>query len=273
MIRRTCSDSILLITQHHHAMLAGEMARRIGNGKFSPPIPFDDVIQAIARHDSGWPLLDDQPAINSKGLPRHVFESDVAVIPVWERSVENAAAISPYAGLLVSIHVLALSIYAANQPAMATGDRMAVFKTNQFQHGQIERQEEFRRQLKMRTDLPLRVGLAEPGRSPEEDLLRSNFYWLRAMDRLSLDLCFDEPIFEQIEPVYARLGSSPVTLRLTRDASHAIVVDPWPFDAVELDFSIPARRVAGGPFATDEALREAYANATSEQIKVKLAQA
>ena len=43
------------------------------------------------------------------------------------------------------------------------------FEVNKFQHREVERQEQLRRQLGLRTDLPLTHGLAEPQASAEDD--------------------------------------------------------------------------------------------------------
>ena len=106
-------------------------------------------------HDCGWPLHDDEPTLNRDGKPLDVFETTREIaLQVWTASVERAAAADRYAGLLVSLHVLSLSVFASSQtqlrarevrPERAGGTKFAVSK---FQHREIERQEDLRTQAR-----------------------------------------------------------------------------------------------------------------------------
>src|SRR5438874_5670453 len=113
MIRRAQGSHFLLITQHDHALIAGELADQFGNDNFASPIPREQTLLGVSLHDCGWPLHDIEPTLNADGLPLDVFESprDLA-FKVWTASVERAAQKDPYAGLLVSLHVLSLSVLA-----------------------------------------------------------------------------------------------------------------------------------------------------------------
>ncbi len=64
-----------------------------------------------------------------------------------------------YVGLLVSLHVLNLSGFLGCRVLT----RREQFEMNQFQQGEFERQENLRRRLGLRTDIPLNFGLA-PGK-------------------------------------------------------------------------------------------------------------
>src|SRR5688572_20860555 len=219
MIRHTRGDAFLLITQHDHALLSGKFAERIGNAMFAPPSPFEAAVAGIALHDCGWPVHDDEgPTLNAKGLPLHVLESPMDVATrVWGESVRRACERDPYTGLLVSLHVTALSTFAQSQgwiPHERAKTPAEHFMLNKFQQGQFEFQENVRRQLGMRTDLPLNNGLAEPGVDEREDQLLFNYHLLKTMDRVSLDLCCSEDLFPQIEDVYPRPGESPLTIKV-----------------------------------------------------------
>ena len=54
MIARKTHDGWLLVTQHDHALLAGELARHVGNAAVAPVMPMQSVISAVAMHDAGW---------------------------------------------------------------------------------------------------------------------------------------------------------------------------------------------------------------------------
>src|SRR5213075_490790 len=101
MIRRDEQDAFLLISQHDHALISGELAEQFGNAVFARPQPAESVVRGVRLHDCGWPLHDNEPTLNPDGFPLYVFETprDVA-LKVWTASSERAAAEDPYAGLL-----------------------------------------------------------------------------------------------------------------------------------------------------------------------------
>jgi hypothetical protein len=274
MIRHRRGNDFLLIAQHDHALLSGLFATHVGSGEFADPDPFREVVDGIALHDCGWPLHDDLPTLNPKGLPLHVLESPMAVaIRVWSESARRAAEKHPYTGLLVSLHVMALSFIAQTHdptPHERYRDAKDLFDLNKFQHRQAELQETLRRQLGLRTDVPLRQGLAKLGVDAKEDLLLFNYNLLKMCDRLSLDLCCGEPLFESIEDVYAKPGAAPLTLELTHVGEGSMKVKPWPFDAPRLEYDVPGRRVSAVPFESEAAFREAYAAAPAAGLHVRL---
>src|SRR4051812_15660310 len=276
MIRHTQGDAFLLIAQHDHALLSGKFAERVGNGMFAPPTPFQEVVDGIALHDCGWPVHDEEaPTLNPKGIPLHVLESPMAVATrVWSESVRRATAKNPYTALLVSLHVTALSTFAKSQgwiPHERAKNPAEHFMVNKFQQQQFEIQEGLRKQLKMRTDLPLHNGLAEPGVDVAEDLLIFNYNLLKTMDRISLDLCCSEKLFQEIEDVYPKPGESPVTIKVRHTGEGAMELSPWPFARERLEFEIPCRRVPAKTYASDEAFREVYREAPAEPFRVTVA--
>jgi hypothetical protein len=274
MIRHRRGEQFLLIAQHDHALLSGKFAERVGNAPFVPPRPFRETVDGVALHDCGWPLHDDTPTLNDKGLPLHVLESPMSVaVRVWSESARRAAEKDPYTGLLVSLHVMALSAIAQTNdptPHERFRDAKDLFDLNKFQHRQAELQEDLRRRLGMRTDLPLRHGLARPGVDEAEDLLLFNYGLLKTCDRLSLDLCCSEPLFDEIEEVYPRPGGPPVTLRLGHAGEGRMTVEPWPFDVDGLDHDVPCRLVPARPFESEEAFREVFRDAPADVLRVSL---
>jgi hypothetical protein len=277
MIRHTQGDAFLLIAQHDHALLSGTFAERVGNGMFAPPSPFQPVVDGIALHDCGWPVHDeDAPTLNPKGIPLHVLESPMAVATrVWSESVKRATAKGDaYTALLVSLHVTALSAFAQSQggiPHERAKSPAEHFMLNKFQQQQFEIQEGLRKQLNMRTDLPLHNGLADPGVDEAEDLLIFNYNLLKTMDRISLDLCCSEDLFPQIEDVYPRPGESPVTIKVRHTGPGVMELSPWPFASERLAFEVPARRMPAKSYASDEAFREVYRQAPVEPFSVSVA--
>lgn len=276
MIRRhTDPAHFYLITQPDHAQLSGQLARHLGNDRFAA---IDDTtITAISMHDAGWPLHDDTPTLNPEGLPRDVFESNRQIaLPVWTASADRAEAVHPYAGLLVSLHGLALSVFAtshapSDRESFDLANLQSKFAVNQFQHHEVERQERLREHVGLRTDLPLTFGLANVGVDPAEDLLRHHFRLLQAMDMLSLAICCTAPPAPTTQDVHPQPGRAPVRLVLSRPQPDLLLVDPWPFDQPRLTFNVPARRVAAHAYGSEAAFQTVYRDAPRDMLSLIVA--
>jgi hypothetical protein len=270
MIRRPTPTHFELITQHDHALFAGELSRRLGNATFSTPSPNGLTVEAIAHHDAGWPLHDDDnPTLNSENLPLHVVEVPTPLATqVWSASVARAMNLGDYQGLLVSLHVLGLSAFGLAH--LKDGSRADLFEINKFQHRQVEIQVDLLKRLHLRTDVPLHLGLAKPGTSPADDQLLFNFRLLTAMDRVSLSLCTGQLLFPKIEDVHPHPGQPPLPITLQMPDPATMTRDPWPFDHPEMLFEVPARRVPKDPFPSLEAFQSAYRATTPEPLRLTL---
>ena len=274
MIRHGRDGDFLLITQDDHARLSGDLARQIGNGPF--PAPDNRVIEAIAMHDCGWPLHDEAPTLNTSGLPLHVFETPIQISTrVWRESARLAADVDPYVALLVSLHVLNLS--AQIQHREPTPDEMyqhrhELFLLNQFQQDEIELQDEMRQQIGMRSDIPLRLGLATGAAASDaaEANLICHYALLRLMDRLSLELCCSESLPWKIDALPPAPGSAPINIQIEHHSREEVTVKPWIFSSERLKCRIPCRRVSGTPFADEKAFRTAYTQARREELLVQV---
>ena len=277
MIRRDDRGDFLLIAQHDHALVAGVLAEHFGNADFAPPEPQDKTIKGVSLHDCGWPLHDDEPTLNKEGLPSDVFETTRPVaLKVWTASAERASAEDPYAGLLTSLHVLSLSVFATSETSFAhekfnlddPQERFAILK---FQQREIARQEELRARCGLRTEKPLHhSGLPKEGMQRAEDQLQFNFRMLQAMDAISLAACCTKPPMSQTQDAYRRPGGGEkVKLSLGRRGND-VLVDPWPFRVDEIALQIPATRLPGKPYASDDALRAAFASALSEVLTARV---
>jgi len=276
MIRRDDGEDFLLIAQHDHALVAGVLAEQFGNERFAKPEPQDKAIKGVSLHDCGWPLHDDEPTVNKNGLPSDVFETTRPVaMKVWAASADRASADDPYAGLLTSLHVLSLSVFATSETSFAhekfdldnPHDRFAVLK---FQQHEISRQEELRAHAGLRTEKPLHhSGMPQEGRQRAEDQLQFNFRMLQAMDAISLAACCTKPPMSQTQDVFRQPGGEKVKLSLGRRGND-VLVDPWPFRVNEIALQIPARRVPGQPYASDDALRATFTSAPSEVLTARV---
>lgn len=269
MIRRHVGNEFWLIAQHDHALLAGALARHVGNHDFERPS--EQAILGIELHDCGWPVHDERPTLNARGLPLDVFESPRAVaLEVWQASVDRARARDPYAALLVSLHVLALSVFAATQEKANLTDAKAKFEVNRFQHKQIETQEDLRRTLGLPVDLPMRQGLVEDPKDEAELQLQFHFRLLQALDQISLGLCCTRPPWNEIRPVLPRAGGNAGAIKLSRESETRLSVTPFPFDSDPTQLSVPFRRVSGRAFGNREEFGREYASAPVETLSLEV---
>jgi hypothetical protein len=277
MIRRQMGSDWLLITQHNHARLAGELAAHIGSHLFEKPIPNESFVQGVMLHDCGWPLHDDHPTLNPAGQPLDVFETPPAIaLKVWSTSVQNALEVDARAGLLVSLHGLALSITATSSPAEKNrqfdlANPKSRFEINKFQHRQVEVQESLRKRLGLGTDLPLQQGLALESDLPAEQEIIFEFRLLQAMDALSLAICCPEPPVAQVRPVLARPGGRALSLRVSRSEKQVLHVSPWPFNADQIRVEVPFRRLPAKSFSSDEAGTEQFQKVYEQVPEERLA--
>ena len=181
------------------------LAEHFGNRRFTAPEPRKAVLDAVAMHDRGWPLHDNEPTLNEDGLPLHVFETPISITAaVWSESVRLARKLDSYTAFLVSLHVFhlsALSYQHYTDPQDRRRNAKSLFELNKFQQSQIEMQEQFRQEMGLRTDVPLELGLAPRGSNAEETQLRFNYQLLKAMDQISLAVLCDGRAFTTIEDV------------------------------------------------------------------------
>lgn len=274
MIRHRQGNQFLLFTQDDHARLSGEMASRIGNERFARPEPFDAVVAGIGMHDCGWPVHDEQPTLNGQGLPLHVFETPVELsCRVWTESVRRAVEENAYSGLLVSLHVMALSAIAQSHysdQSKRLEFARELFEINRFQQNQIEIQETLRAKLGLRVDVPLKYGLAPKGTSKEEDLLLFNYQLLKATDRISLCLLCDSQPFNSIDNIYPRPGAEAIELHLECVSDWTLRIKPWPFDVEQLEMQIPFRAIPAQAYAGDLEYQSRYRAAKLESVSLRV---
>ena len=272
MIRRQVDSSFWLFTQHEHAQLSGELARHVGNAQFDKPD--ERTVQGIAMHDCGWPLHDEQPTLSPKKVPLDVFESPRSIThKVWLASARGAAERDPYSGLLVCLHVLALSAasVSTNQPSrFDTQQLRQQFDLNKFQHSVIELLENLRKQLGMRVDKPLRLGVADGWTEPLEEQLKFDFRLLQAMDQLSLGICCTTVPASATHPLHTRPGSPTVQLQIHRPQTDLLLVKPWPFAEPRFSVSLPYRQIPGRPYVSEDEFRLVLASAARQTLTIEL---
>lgn len=160
----------VMIPQHHHGLLSGDIARH-WNSAFNNESDYSgDVIFAIAQHDRAWIDLDDTPFWNDRYKCPYSF-IDFPLIPkltFYKKGIDEVAIQSPYAGLLCSLHFQSFFI-GANEPAAI-----------EFIRHEKARQHRLMKQLHLYE-------------ADKEALVNIHFLMVQFCDDLSLYLCMQEP--------------------------------------------------------------------------------
>ncbi|CAN5849531.1 hypothetical protein BH20GEM1_BH20GEM1_16790 [soil metagenome] len=254
MIVRPLPDGLLCIRQLDHAAFAGELARAWG-GAMPPLRPREAVVLAVERHDTGWEAPDRDPALDpDTGLP-HTYRSLPLerALAVAERSVVRVGEANPYAGWLVSRHFA--SFHAGSEAPSARA-----WVTAQVGH---------------RSELLSRAAPRVGREALHPHALEANFDWLQLLDGLSLAACEGWESWTSRETC-AVYGEETTTFRYrgARDGGEPLrirgSVEPWPFAPREVRASVPALRLAPGPWGTEETFGSAWRAARPLALEVAL---
>jgi hypothetical protein len=261
------NGELILIRQVDHCALSGEFTRRWGNARFQRAEPNAAVALASGMHDEGWRDQDDQPLFDAvKKTPVHWRDIDVPRhVVFYAAGIRRVAALDPYAGLLASMH--GSGIYARRYGTY----QVKMSKLHQADRSVIDafvaEQEAEQARLK-RT-----IWDSAQRRSEFEQTLWFHYELMQIWDRLSLCLCLNDPT----RPAEDRLGPTPlsaggevVDLLVRASGDGRVSVEPYPFDAPDLDVAVPARAIPDRPYDAAEDVREAIRGARDATVRCRL---
>jgi uncharacterized protein DUF3891 len=247
------NGELYLVDQLEHARLCGDLVSHWGNERFAAPVPRERVRLGAAMHDEGWREADETPLFNAEaGRPLHFLEIAMQEhVPLYGRGVDRAFAADPYAGLMVSMHWTGLY---RGRWGMQAGK--IEFADEALQEEAVGREE--RRWIEVKRDL-----VTDTRRSDFEQHLWHHYDLLQAWDLLSLYVCLidlspaDEVAARPVpatlksidpEPGPRTIGSVPVAvagerveLVLRAVEPGVVTLDPYPFDADDMAWSVAAR--------------------------------
>ena len=167
MIIRETTDSFIMMKQHDHAYLSGEIMKHVKPTLLKSDQFFDDLILAAYQHDRSWIILDATPIWNDREKKPFSF-SDYPLLPkmaLYKIGLDEIENMNPYSCLLCSLHFCSFFSQSTNQ------DCLSFLK------------EEADRQLHIKKKLP----------EIEDQLLLQHFRLLQFSDDLSLYMCLNEP--------------------------------------------------------------------------------
>lgn len=181
MIIRETEDEYVMIAQHDHARLSGEIAQHIRSRFFLDDSFMEDAIFAISEHDRGWIAMDEAPVWNERNdAPSSFLDDPPALKLYWyRRGIDEVEEQNKYAALLCSMHYSSFF----QKPSDAEG---ASFYT-----GELKRQSRIKAELQ---------GLSE-------EMISAHFRLLQLCDDISLYVCLNhEGVSKELEHPWYREG-------------------------------------------------------------------
>ncbi|MGG3448564.1 DUF3891 family protein [Domibacillus aminovorans] len=160
----------VMIPQHHHGLLSGDISRQWNSAYIKETERWSEVTFAIAQHDRGWTDLDETPFWNDRVKAPYSF-IDFPLVPrltFYKKGIDEVERQSPYAGLLCSLHYCFFLVGAKEMDAI------------EFSRQENARQHRLMEQLNL-------FG------AHKEDLLNIHLPIIQFCDALSLYLCMQEP--------------------------------------------------------------------------------
>lgn len=249
MIRREKNCGWILITQHNHALLSGQIMAHWGNDKFVNPKPYDEVLFAIREHDSGWKDWDSNPKINTEtGFPANFTEMsphDQSVI--WSKCYRTNSSDHPYASALTALH-------------------FSKFNSNNLKKDPENEQLKLL-QLDMRDFISkvLNFNISNGNANKIPDDIRVNLKMLQIGDIISLTLCHGWRSIEITETPLDYKGSQ-TTLKMESDDGLNYRISPYPFDKTSLELRINGKNVNQKSFLNDDELKEKIQSSSDETL-------
>lgn len=252
MIRRELNEGWILITQYDHSVLAGEVMRHWGNGQFSRPEPFNEVLFAVTEHDCGWAGWDSRPKVNPEhGYPANFMEMEPGdQTGIWRKCFESHSAEHPYASSLIALHFAKFNrSLLSRDPSLPSATALQKEIENFLEAG-------------------LGAGAA-PGLSAVSEDVSINLRLLQAGDIISLALChgWESRVITGAPVDYKGTG---VDLRIESGDGFSYTVSPYPFSEPLIECPIRGRRLPRKSFSSDEDLRRCLSGSKTEILDFKI---
>lgn len=226
MIAREQGKQLFLITQPHHAAVAGLFASHWKVTAFKGFDKLEDVLFAIAEHDRCWELADQAAFLNPETKLPYSFDDypEDLKIDLYRKGLDELEKDCPYAAYLCSRHFASFFSTAGEGPG------------HDYYLSETVRQKRLAKKLNLK-------GSA---------LQAADFHFqlLQFCDNLSLFICLNQagrnshPWFKKGIGGFEKPGIGPVPVKATWKGKEALHITPFPFDeefTVQLEYrSLPA---------------------------------
>ncbi|SDJ55198.1 DUF3891 family protein [Salimicrobium halophilum] len=242
MIVREYEEGFVMIRQHDHAVISGEMARNWKKDFLLTSRIRSEADWAVEVHDRAWIPLDQEPLWNEEQQRPYTFVDYPLEekLQAYRNGIEATAKESLYAGILTSMHYQ--SFFENNQDDTRMKD---------FYEEQTRVQEDYLSRMKVEVPMELR---------------QLHFDRLQFCDNLSLYICMNEPgaSKEREIPWFKdgfpqRFDIAPGGIQSYWKNESSVILTPFPF-AGEWTASVPYRFVTKARIG-EIGLAEAYQEA------------
>ncbi|MCK8487723.1 DUF3891 family protein [Paenibacillus sp. MBLB2552] len=248
MIIRETDREFVLITQHDHARLAGEIASHLEKELFLDDEYLSSALLAIDQHDRGWIPLDASPIWNAESQAPYSF-MDYPLAPKiekYQQGLDEVEAMNEYAALLCSLHYASF---------MHIRDSLDEVSSRFYQH-ELARQQRITEKL-----------------SVPQEVIHRHFMLLQLCDDISLYVCLNEPgVSKEEEHPWFREGFEATLLGERCEArwgnAREIRLTP-PILAKELTTTLPVRQVSKRKIET-LGFSEAYKGSECVNLEISL---
>lgn len=165
MIVREKEDKFILISQHDHAQISGDITKYLNTDLYGSN-HIDDVIVAAYQHDRGWIALDQTPKWNGHVPYSFMNYPLIPKLKAYTQGLNEVENMNKYASLICSLHYCSFSYPVVSLESI-----------------DFLRQEEVRQRRIINVINDLSV----------VDSISSHLHILQFSDRLSLYVCLNEP--------------------------------------------------------------------------------
>lgn len=255
MICREQGGAIVMVKQHDHGLLSGELAIWFKEEHVPEAGRREEVLRAVSNHDRGWIDLDETPFWNDAEDAPYSF-IDFPVVPkltFYKRGLDEIEADTPYGALLCSLHFERLiKVAGLDYP------ELTVYQEHEEQrrariHRELEQTKPIRedelyydsRTLQFCDDLSLYMALNEPGSPKSEE----HPWWSEGFSG-SEDFNF----------------TSGRTITAEWQDKSTLILDPFPFKKT-LEVTFMLRRVQKADIST-KGIARAYSDTPEEKCRI-----
>lgn len=247
MIVRERAKEYVMIDQHHHAEISGQLMRCWKKDLLKTQAALKSVLFAIYQHDCGWKLADKEPLWDDGKLSPYSFTNFPIPLKtlIYQYGIDEVAKEDPYSGLLCSEHYTRFMLHDETDEA----------KT--FVQREKERQEQLIESL------------------PRFDPALFEFHYglLQLFDNLSLFMCLNEPgmnehpFFRNGIPLSPALNQKrKMNVRWTNQK--AIQIEDFPFEKA---FTVTVKqKIVPKEDIFKKGLNESYKKAHLDRFSIQI---
>lgn len=264
MILTRTDHGLLVVRQPEHGHQTGLFAGSWGNENI-PPIEArrESILLASTHHDDGWSTWELHPTLDPDTEQPFQFHSLTPFehIPLYRAGITRAAAIDPFAGILVSMHGVGLY-----------NDRYGTFRLVDQDLNTEERLlvAEFIQDMQvLQNGLAQTIDLNTNGHVSSDPEVHDAYLQLQVWDRLSLQFLYRLADDGVISPLPIGNGTS-VELHCRNAGAFQLLLQPYPFEESEMCFPVRTITIPDRHYRTPEEFLETVRDTPERTIECRV---